>query len=141
MGRRKFTATKVVEPFKLSVILPPDLYQRLEDHRAERGEEISRVVRELLESGLEAGKPRQGTQSMDASTSTTGGLGEEELVLTIRLTGAYRECLTRASELHNLEPVALAQLILTENIAAYITKGRERQEEIRRLVSGEQQGP
>jgi hypothetical protein len=140
MGRRKFAGTKVIEPFKLSVILPPDLYQRLEDHRASRGEEMSRVVRELLEKGLEAGNPHQDTQSTNASASSTGGQGEEELVITIRLTGAYRECLTRASELHNLEPVALAQLILSENVAAYVGRGREKQQEIRRLIDEERQG-
>lgn len=140
MARRKLAGTEDVEPFKLSVILPPDLYQRLEDIRARRDEEMSRVVRELLERGLEAGTQLQDPQSMNASTSPTGVHEEEELLLTVRLVGEHRECLALASELLNLEPVSLTQLIISENIDTYVGRGREKQEQLRRVIEGERQG-
>ena len=48
--------------------------------------------------------------------------------------GEHRECLALASELLNLEPVALVQIIISENVAAYVERAREQQAELRRII-------
>ena len=125
---------------KISVLLPQDLYQQVEQLRERRGVDLSVVVRELMAKGLRAERLQQDQRSSNPGASPTGVQEGEELVLAIRLIGEHRECLALASELLNLEPVALVQIILSENVAAYVERGREQQAELRRIIEGEQQG-
>jgi hypothetical protein len=125
---------------KISVLLPQDLYQQVEQLRERRGVDLSVVVRELMAKGLRAERLQQDQRSSNPEASPTGVQGSEELVLTIRLVGEHRDCLRLACGLLNLDPVALVQIIISENVAAYVERGREQQAELRRIIEGEQQG-
>ena len=137
MGRKKRSDGPLE---KISVLLPQDLYQQVEQLRERRGVDLSVVVRELIATGLLVNPQHQGSRGMNPAASPTGVQGEEELVLTIRLIGEHRECLALASQLLNLDPVALVQLIISENVVAYVGRGREKQEQLRRTIEGQQQG-
>jgi hypothetical protein len=93
-----------------------------------------------MAKGLRAERLQQDQRSSNPEASPTGVQDAEELLLTIRLVGEHRECLALVSELLNLDPVALIQLIIRENVAAYVERGREQQAELRRIIEGEQQG-
>jgi hypothetical protein len=49
-------------------------------------------------------------------------------------------CVEMAAKLHGLEPATFVQLMIAENIAAYIQKGHEKQDGFRRLLEEGQQG-
>jgi hypothetical protein len=131
MGRKKHADGPLD---KLSVMLPPELHQQVERYRVRRGINLSTAVRELLAMGLLADRQQQGPRGINPGASPTGIHGEGEFVLTVCLTGGHRDCLQLASELLDLDPGALVQLILTENLAAYVERGRQKQEELRRLI-------
>jgi hypothetical protein len=136
MGRKKHADGPLD---KISVMLPQDLHQQVERYRVRRAIDLSTAVRELLVMGLLADRQQQGPRGINPGASPTGVHGEGEVVLTVRLTGGHHDCLHLASELLDLEPAALVQLILTENVAAYVARGRQKQEELRRLIGGEGQ--
>ena len=136
MGRKKHADGPLD---KISVMLPQELYQQVERYRARRGIDLSTAVRELLAMGLLADRQQHGPRGINPGASPKRVHGEGELVLTVRLTGGHRDCLQLASELVDLEPAALVQLILTENLAAYVERGRQKQEELRRLIGREGQ--
>lgn len=138
MGRKKRADGPLI---KISVLLPQDLHQQVELLRVRRGVDLSIVVRELLATGLLAERLQQGPRGANAGASPTGVHGEGELVLQVRLTDGHRDCLRLASELLDLEPATVAQLILVENIAAYVGRGREKQQELRRIIEEGRQEP
>jgi hypothetical protein len=136
MGRKKHVGGPLK---KLSVMLPKELHQQVEQYRVRRGIDLSTAVRELLAMGLLADRQQQGPRGINPGASPTGVHGEGEFVVSIRLTAGHRDCLQLAGELLDLDPAALVQLILTENLAAYVERGRQKQEELRRLIGGEGQ--
>jgi hypothetical protein len=91
------------------------------------------VIRHLIELGLVAEGQRSSPTVAQPSTQERGGQGRQDL--TVGLTAELLSCIDLAASLHGLEPAALIRHMVDEQIATYITKGRERQEELRRLLN------
>jgi hypothetical protein len=125
MSRRKLSGSEGGEHFKLSVILPMDLYRRLEEFRARRDDEMSRVVRELLERALEG-------EQQEPRGEARGDLRS----LTITLRPELFHCVWLAAAYLGMATGDLVQRMLDEHIEEYIQKGEQRIEELRRILEG-----
>jgi hypothetical protein len=102
-----------------------DLYRRLEELRARRDEEMSRVVRELLERALEA-------EQREPRGEARGDLRS----LTVTLRPELLHCIQLAAGMLNLDTKALVQTMLTEHTDEYIQKGEQKIQELRRILEG-----
>src|SRR6516162_8628868 len=113
MGRQRRSGP---DPEKVSVLLPSELDQQVEDFAARRKWAKSHVLRHLIELGLV-------TEQQQASPVTpqqaTPQAGQE---LAIRLTAELWACIELAAGLHGLEPAALVQQMVGEHITTYIAK-------------------
>src|SRR6516225_1446420 len=134
MGRQRLSGP---DPVKVSLLLPPELNRQVEDLVARRKWDKSSVVRHLIELGLVA--ERQQGSSVASQPATQQGGEQAGQDLAIRFTAELWACIEFAARLHGLKPAALVQQMVDEHIAMYIAKGRERKEELRRLLSEERQ--
>ena len=135
MGRQRLSGRASV---KVSLLLPPELHRQVEDLVARRKWDKSHVLRHLIELGLVAERQQASPAVPQPTTQERGGQGRQDL--TVGLTAELLSCIDLAARLHGLEPAALIRQMVDEQIATYIAKGRERQEELRRLIEEERQG-
>ena len=68
------------------------------------------------------------------------GVGREGQGLMIGLTDELRACIDLAAGLHGVDSKTLVQMIIGETVATYIERGKQRREELRRLVEEGRQG-
>jgi hypothetical protein len=122
-------------------MLPPERHRQVEELAAHRRCNKSYVIRHLLELGIAAEQRGQESSPSVASPGSLPGSGHEGVNLTIELTAELRACVELAARLHGLQAAALVQQMVGEHVAACIAKGREKQEEFRRLVNEGQQRP
>jgi hypothetical protein len=116
-----------------------ELHLQIEQFMARRRlKNKSQVLRDLIETGLEAErqKQRRGPLGATPGSHTSDGQGPG---LTIALTDELRDCVEMGAKLHGLEPATLVQLLLSEHIETLIERGKHRREELRRLSEGKQQ--
>jgi hypothetical protein len=122
---------------KVSFMLLQELNQQVEDLRARRKWSKSYTLRYLIELGLDA--ERQQTSPATSQPGAQQDSGQEGRGLLIDLSGELRACIDLAAELHGLDAKSIVQLILVENIEAYIERGRQKRQELRRILGERQQ--
>jgi hypothetical protein len=122
-------------------MLPPERNQQVEELAAHRRCNKSHVIRHLLELGFAAEQRGQESSPSVASPGSLPGSGHEGPNLTIELTAELRDCIQLAARLHGLQPAAIVQRMIGDHIAACITKGREKQQELLRIIEEGRQGP
>lgn len=116
--------------FELNVRLTPQLHRRLEQARAQRDADIDRYVRELLDWALEL-------EQRDPEGETRRGMYN----LTITLRPELYRYLRLAASYLGIDANSLIQRMLHEHLEAYLAEGRQRVQEIRRLLEEFRGGP
>jgi Ribbon-helix-helix protein, copG family len=129
MGRRRLSQPDEPKPEKISLLLPPPLAARVEEARQRHGITTSALVRRLIEEGID-----RWLRPGDAPAPVPpegGGAG----AVTVRLGPELLRALDAAAELWGLDRAALVQLMLAEGLPGYVAGGRERRDELRRLLA------
>jgi hypothetical protein len=136
MGRRKKGAEPGggQKPAKVSLLLPAEMNGQLEE--AARGHQttVSVVIRRLISAGIRSWLAPEG--AAPAPSRASGEEGE----IWVRLTREYAGHLERASSLYGLSREVLVQLILAENLGAYVERARRQQEHLGRLLGPAERG-
>ena len=136
MGRQRLSGPEAV---KVSFLLPHQLNRQVEDLVARRKWDKSHVLRHLIALGLDAERRQEGSPAIAPSESDRGA-GQEGQGLMIGLTDELRACIDLAAGLHGVDSKTLVQMIIGETVATYIERGKQRREELRRLVEEGRQG-
>jgi hypothetical protein len=129
MGRRRFSQPDEPKPEKISLLLPPPLAARMEQARRRHGITTSQLVRRLIEEGIDRWL-RPGVAPAPVQPEG-GGVG----TVTVSLGPELLRALDAAAELWGLDRAAFVQLMLAEGLPAYVEGGRQRRDELRRLLA------
>jgi hypothetical protein len=125
MARKKAGQTRAGQNVKLSIVVPRELHDQIEEACARHGLSRSTLIRKVIAAGIDAWLA-QGTSA--------GVLQQQGAATTIRVTQALVQALDAVGHFMGLTRDAVAQLLLGESAAAFGKEARRRHEELLGLV-------
>jgi hypothetical protein len=110
MGRNRRERSEVTRDVKVSLMVPATTYRRLAEACGREGLTLSALLRRVIDEATLTWPPAAG-----------GGPGPAD-DLTVRLHPDQRAGLVRAADAWGMPPQALVQLILAEQLPAYLER-------------------
>jgi hypothetical protein len=135
MARKRAGQTRAGQNVKLSIIVPRELHDQVELACARHGLSASALIRRLIAAGISDWVAPQGVPAGAPGHQEGGGAA-----VTLPLTQETLRALDAATTYWGLDRRAVVQLLLAESVGAFVERGREKYEQLRRLPAPSTRG-
>jgi hypothetical protein len=125
MARKKASQTRADQDVKISVNLPKELHDQIQQACARHGLSASLLIRKLIAGGIGAWLEAQG--------ASAGALQQQGVATTVLVTSEIAQALDAVGGFMGLSRDAVAQVVLTENLAELGERARKWHEGLLRL--------
>jgi hypothetical protein len=126
MARKKAGQTRAGQNVKLSIVVPKELHDQVEQACSRHSLSRSLLIQKVIAAGIAAWLEPQGTPA--------GALQQQQgVATTVQVTPELGQALEAVGRYTGLNRDAVAQLVLGENLGTFCARARQRHEELLRL--------